>query len=383
MVQACGMVGQLKQRGFSVEQVATGSKGKQAETRGGSRFFSGRVMVVRMVAILVSLLASISSDLGIQPALANSFTLGLPVACKIGETCFIQNYFDADPGPEARDFQCGAATYNTHKGVDFSVPSLAQMNLGIDVLAAAPGTVERVRDGVPDRLFTNENRAEVGNQECGNGVIIDHGDGWVTQYCHLRQGSVVVAPDQSVAAGSVLGEIGSSGLAEFPHVHFGVRKDGTPIDPFTGLTAAGSCGSGEAGALWNDTAARAVHPPRSEVIDLNFAPAAVSPKDAVAMTRVTDGPRADWPAIVVYSSAINLKAGDVQIVTLRDPAGRIDTNEVEPLERAKAVYVAYTGHRRPQSGWQNGTYTGRYRVIRDGELIIDTTIIRDLAAGSQ
>lgn len=339
-------------------------------------------MIVRMLAILAGLSAFLSSDFGIQPALGNGLALGLPVACKIGETCFIQNYFDVDPGPEARDFQCGAATYNTHKGVDFSVPSLAQMNRGIDVLAAAPGTVERVRDGIPDRLLTDENRAKISNQECGNGVIIDHGDGWVTQYCHLRQGSIVVAPDQSVVAGSVLGEIGSSGMAEFPHVHFGVRKDGTPVDPFTGLTAAGSCGSGEASALWNDMAARAVHPPRSEVINLNFTPAAVSPRDAVAMTRVPDGPRADWPAIVVYSSAINLKAGDVQIVTLTDPAGRIDTNKVEPLERAKASYVMYTGHRRPQSGWQNGTYSGRYRVIRDGEVIIDISINQELASGS-
>jgi len=339
-------------------------------------------MIVRMVAILTSLLASMLFDLGIQPALGNGLTLGLPVACKIGETCFIQNYFDADPGPDARDFQCGAATYDTHKGVDFSVPSLAQMNHGIDVLAAAPGRVERVRDGVPDRLLTDENRAEIGNQECGNGIIIDHGDGWTTQYCHLRQDSVVVSPGQSVIAGSVLGKIGSSGLAEFPHVHIDVRKDGTPIDPFTGLTADGGCGSGEASALWSDTAARAVHPPRSEVIDLNFAPAAVSPRDAIAMTRVPDGPHADWPAIVVYSSAINLKAGDVQIITFTDPAGRIDTNEIEPLERAKASYVMYTGHRRPQSGWQNGTYSGRYRVIRDSKVIIDTSINRELATGS-
>ncbi|MGI9486973.1 MAG: M23 family metallopeptidase [Geminicoccaceae bacterium] len=344
--------------------------------------FSERGMIGRMVAISASLFAIISSDFGIQTALGNGLAFGLPVDCKIGETCFIQNYFDVDPGSEARDFQCGAATYNDHKGVDFSVPSFAQMNSGFDVLAAAPGMVKRVRDGLPDRLLTNENRAEIGNQECGNGVIIDHGNGWVTQYCHLRQGSVVVAPDQSVVAGSVLGKIGNSGLAEFPHVHFGVRKDGTPVDPFTGLTATGSCGSGKASTLWNDMAARAVHPPRSELLDLNFAPAAVAPTDAVAMTKAPDGPRADWPAIVVYSSASNLKAGDVQILTLTDPAGRIDTNKAEPLERAKASYVMYTGHRRSQSGWQSGTYSGRYRVIRDGEVIIDTSINQELAAGN-
>ena len=338
-------------------------------------------MIGRLVVIPASLFALVSSGVSVQTASGNGLALGLPVDCRIGETCFIQNYFDIDPGSEARDFQCGSATYDGHKGVDFSVPSFAQMNSGIDVVAAAPGMVKRVRDGVPDRLFTDEDRAAIGNQECGNGVIIDHGEGWVTQYCHLRQGSVVVAPDQLVVAGSVLGKIGNSGLAEFPHVHFGVRKDGTSVDPFTGLTATGSCGSGGASSLWNDRAAHAVHPPRSELIDLNFAPAAVTPTDAIAMTKASDGPRSDWAAIVIYSSAINLKAGDVQILTLTDPTGRIDTNKAEPLERAKASYVMYTGHRRSQSGWPSGAYSGRYRVIRDGKVIIDKSINQHLAAG--
>ena len=318
---------------------------------------------------------------GIRPALGDGFTLGLPVACKIGVTCFLQNYFDADPGSAARDFQCGAATYDTHQGIDFRVPSFAQMILGIDVLASAPGTVRNVRDGMPDRLVDQEILAKLNGRECGNGVVIDHDDGWSTQYCHLRQGSVTVKPGLSVVAGSMLGKIGNSGLAQFPHLHFGVRKDGTPIDPFTGLAATEGCGSTEGRPLWNDTAVGIIHPPQSEVIDFGFAPVAVLPEDAITMTDINANPQADWPAIVAYVSAINLMAGDVQIITLTNSDGRVVTNEIEPLKRTKASYVTYTGLKRPEGGWRNGTYSGHYRLIRDGKAIIDVSISRELVGG--
>ena len=36
-------------------------------------------------------------------------TLDLPLDCAFGETCFIQQYFDHDPGPEAKDYRCGCS----------------------------------------------------------------------------------------------------------------------------------------------------------------------------------------------------------------------------------------------------------------------------------
>ena len=44
--------------------------------------------------------------------------LALPVACQMGRTCFIQQYFDHDPGPGAKDYRCGVMTYDGHDGVD-------------------------------------------------------------------------------------------------------------------------------------------------------------------------------------------------------------------------------------------------------------------------
>ena len=60
-------------------------------------------------------------------------------------------------------------------------------------------------------------------------VIIDHGGGMTTLYAH--QSKVVVGAGSQVAAGELIGHIGSSGLATGPHLHFEVRIGGSPVDP--------------------------------------------------------------------------------------------------------------------------------------------------------
>ncbi len=68
--------------------------------------------------------------------------------------------------------------------------------------------------------------------DCGNGLVIDHGDGWQTQYCQRKQGSVRGNNGQTVAAGDVLGQVGLSGRTLFPHLHISARKDGETVGPF-------------------------------------------------------------------------------------------------------------------------------------------------------
>lgn len=60
-------------------------------------------------------------------------------------------------------------------------------------------------------------------------VIVDHGGGMTTLYAH--QSRLLVQRGDEVAAGDVVGEAGSTGLATGPHLHFEVRLGGTPVDP--------------------------------------------------------------------------------------------------------------------------------------------------------
>lgn len=183
-----------------------------------------------------------------------------PLTCKLGETCWPANYVDMDSKEgEAKDFTCSPRAYDVHNGTDFALRSEAEMQVGVNVLAALDGTVLRLRDGETDTLKAQSDLDKIRkeNKDCGNGVYLDHAKagypGLSTIYCHMKQGSISVKQGESVKAGDVLGQVGQSGYAEFPHLHFGIVWEGAVMEPYSGLNTADSCG-GFKRKLWKDEA---------------------------------------------------------------------------------------------------------------------------------
>ena len=107
-----------------------------------------------------------------------------------------------------------------HKGIDLT---LWRGYSALSAIGAAwDGTVTDVRDGVEG--FDTVRSA-------GNRVTIDHGDGVVTKYYHLENGSIPVQVGDSVTAGQVIGQMGSTGYSTGAHLHFQLEIYGEPVDP--------------------------------------------------------------------------------------------------------------------------------------------------------
>jgi len=102
-----------------------------------------------------------------------------------------------------------------HEGIDFEAAP------GTPILAAAAGVI-----------ITAEYHVQYGNI-----VEIDHGNGLVTRYAHCSR--LLAKVGDVVMKGAAVGEVGSSGRATGPHLHFEVRQHGTAQNPARFLRIAG------------------------------------------------------------------------------------------------------------------------------------------------
>ncbi|MEZ5816334.1 MAG: M23 family metallopeptidase [Hyphomicrobiaceae bacterium] len=335
--------------------------------------------------IQTALLGLVCAFEGLAAQAAESPRFSLPVACELGRTCFIQHHVDIDGSSRARDFACGTATYNGHDGVDFRLLSAAAAHAGVSAIAPAQGRVLRVRDGMTDAFARDHGRSGIASRECGNGLVIDHGDGIETQYCHLLRGSIVVRPGDRVERGDMLGKVGYSGLADFAHLHFTIRRDGRVLDPFSGQPGGKSAapdpscrhGSSESvlpGNLWESGTSRKLVYRPTEIIQTGFA-AAIPDWKALERDHRSFQPAAPTAGgLVVFARAINLNDGDRLRFLVEGPNGLRVAYTAPPLGSRKAVYVAGAGKRLTAPRWASGRYLGKFEVLRNGHAVAQAAI---------
>jgi hypothetical protein len=186
----------------------------------------------------------------------------------------------------------------------------------------------------------------------GNHVVITHAQGYVSIYAHLKRWSVAVKVGDPVSSGTPLGEVGSSGMSNMPHLHFEVHRDGRLIDPY-----AGNCGA--AATHWRTPLA---YQGDFRVIDTGIARGPL-------ITGAVKGPPARVEAFEVGETATvwthlhNVRAGRLSRWSLVSPDGEV----VGTFERQHESFHSMSWW---WSNWELGE-AGAWRIDyeHDGELL--------------
>ena len=304
----------------------------------------------------------------------------LPIDCRVGDVCVVQNYADANPASGAADDpRCGPLTYDGHDGIDIRAPALMAQS-GVAVLSPAAGVVAAIRDGEADGAFQRDGVAALNGRDCGNGVRIDHADGWSTQLCHMRNGSIRVRAGDRVTAGQAVGLIGLSGRTEFTHVHMALRRNNETLDPLTGNSLSSlRCGASVApGAHWSASARAALAYRGTQWFAIGFSGAEPG-EGRVNVETLPNNVTRQSGALIFWALATGPMAGDILRVTLYGPNGQVVGRGTLNQLRDQAQAWVFGGRRAPPGGLPAGAYRGEAQIERGGRVIAtrtDTITIR-------
>jgi murein DD-endopeptidase MepM/ murein hydrolase activator NlpD len=309
----------------------------------------------------------IEASVGTLAAQANvtvssTMDFAFPLGGVLNTDFFYVFYVDLDEGPGIRDYECGGKSYNGHLGTDLTLPSFARMDQGVTVLAAAPGRVIQVVDGIFDRSTSN------GPGGFGNHVRIEHQHGFVSIYGHMALGSIEVQAGDLVTSGQALGRVGSSGNSDMPHLHIEFRRDGATVDAFDG-----SCGGGVEHWAAPDGYQRTRALIQSGTTDV------LPTLDLVKLPLVQkDTFRTDDARVAAWVHLADVEAGAVSRFVLLDPDGATFWESAFTHSQFFGMSWWWVYHVIP--GWitEVGTWTMQY--YNGGELLV--THAFEVVAGS-
>lgn len=298
----------------------------------------------------------------------------------------ISNFVDHDMNyPNMlKDYNCGTRTYDlpsgyNHGGVDiFLWPFEWYMknNMQVEVIAAAPGVIVAKYDGNTDNNcdFSNPN---------WNAVFIEHSDGTVAWYGHMKNGSLInKAIGASVVTGEKLGLVASSGSSTGPHLHFEVHDNANNvIDPYTGPCYIGS-------TLW--ATPRTYYEPTVNTVYTHFVPPVFNTCPQIETRNIKD---TFFPGNDIYYAAYfhDQQTANTATYTITKPDNSVHntwTHNPPQYYAASYWYWQYTIPSQPMYGkWKftvsmnGGTCSRDFYVVNPATLSINensNTILKNV-----
>lgn len=293
---------------------------------------------------------------------ANDFKLKFPLNCTYNVNCWVIGHMDMDMSAgSAKDYTCGPRAADGQLSTYFGVKDIATAGAGVDVLAAADGTVGNIINGLEDQYTQNLDPNVVSRYPCGNLVTINHEKGWLTSYCHLKKDSITVESGQKVTAGQKIGEIGLSGASDWPMLGFTVDRGGFVYDPFSGRTALEGCGLSR-DTLWEPGSDMSYRP--FAIYNLGFS---IEPPTQHQIDKGT--PRllkvpADTPMLSFWATIFGSEQGDYVELTVTDPDGEELMYLEGTLPDSLDKRLLYVSKGRAKNVWQPGIYKGTISITR-------------------
>lgn len=258
---------------------------------------------------------AISQEKNTLQKLYKPLELSFPLLCQLNQDCWILT--------------------SEEKGTDIAVKTYNESGKATPVLSAQDGTVVLVNKDINNQSFY------------GNSVVVEHTNGWKTVYSHLKTGSINTEVGKFAGKGKQIAELGMSGKADYPHLHFTVYKNGEFYKPSWDPLSK------------NDYSAK----------DLVLAKAGVS-MITPDLNSIREGKYdattvlSDTPTIYLWVYGFKLKKGDFIKFSMKN------SNNVSVISSVVEVSADYTetfytiSKPKGEESWSVGNYKAKVELIR-------------------
>ncbi|MEK8089768.1 M23 family metallopeptidase [Thermithiobacillus plumbiphilus] len=175
-----------------------------------------KILIPAHTRLEVTVLPTAAEQTSAASAYQYNWSIGDPAAEQNAEALYRLPFAD---GKQYRISQAHGGPVITHNTPDSYYAVDIAMPRGADILAARAGVVTDTESQFGDGGKSEEFRKKA------NYVRILHDDGTWAEYFHLQKDSVTVQAGQRVEAGMKIGEAGTSGFSDGPHLHFSIQKN--------------------------------------------------------------------------------------------------------------------------------------------------------------